>query len=221
MCISKDFCSELGLDFHTWSKECPLPRPDWFASQIDIFVEALSCFRRGDRDASLGLISEIRSDEIIEWYVEHGQMSGKHRSKGLGLEEPPEVPIWSRDQQRGLKKNVEIIVFQRDNYHCRYCGSRLIPTPFMKSFVKELNSPLFKYGRKNHDRHGIIHLTKPLADHLIPWSLGGRTSLENLVSSCAPCNYGKAGFTLEQLGLENPFNRSALQNNWCESPIFN
>lgn len=219
MCIGKDFCVELGTDTIKWSKESPLKRPEWFESQIDLFIEAVSSFQEGDSETCLGIISQIRSEEIIDWYVEHGQMSGKHRSSGLGLEEPLEVPIEYRDPQRRSKK-LELIVFQRDNYHCRYCGGRLIPTNFMSSFLTELNSDVFRNGRPNRDRHGIIHLTNPVADHVIPWRLGGKTSLENLVSSCGPCNYGKAGYSLEQLGLETPFNRPVIMDNWCESQIF-
>ncbi len=28
-------------------------------------------------------------------------------------------------------------------------------------------------------------------DHVVPWSRGGRTSLENLPTACEPCNLGK------------------------------
>jgi 5-methylcytosine-specific restriction endonuclease McrA len=42
-------------------------------------------------------------------------------------------------------------------------------------------------------------------DHVTPWSLGGRTDESNLVTSCWSCNYGKANFTVEQIGIRNPF----------------
>jgi 5-methylcytosine-specific restriction endonuclease McrA len=47
-------------------------------------------------------------------------------------------------------------------------------------------------------------------DHVIPWSLGGRTDESNLVSSCWSCNYGKANFTVEQIGIRNPHNSIAV-----------
>ena len=105
-------------------------------------------------------------------------------------------------------------VFERDAYHCRYCGGKLISQEFLRTFIKSLNSPLFSRGETNLSTHGIIHITWPVADHVIPWNKGGRTSLENLVSSCAPCNYGKDGYTIEQLGLADPFERSAKNSNW-------
>jgi len=45
-------------------------------------------------------------------------------------------------------------------------------------------------------------------------SYGGRTAPENLVTSCFPCNYGKANFTIEQLGIESPFRREPMVDEW-------
>jgi 5-methylcytosine-specific restriction endonuclease McrA len=81
-------------------------------------------------------------------------------------------------------------------------------------FIKKIDSPLFKRGETNLTTHGIIHITWPVADHVIPWNKGGKTNLENLVTSCAPCNYRKDGYTIEQLGLENPFRRKPVKSDW-------
>ena len=57
-------------------------------------------------------------------------------------------------------------------------------------------------------------MTWPVADHVVPWNKGGQTNLQNLVTSCASCNYGKDGYTLEQLGLDNPFDSDPVMSNW-------
>lgn len=49
-------------------------------------------------------------------------------------------------------------VFERDNYTCRYCGSK----------------------------EGPFH-----ADHVYPYSKGGETSIDNLVTACQKCNAKK------------------------------
>ncbi|GAB4387425.1 HNH endonuclease [Albidovulum sp.] len=38
-------------------------------------------------------------------------------------------------------------------------------------------------------------------DHVVPRSRGGRTSWDNVVAACAPCNLRKANKTLEQAGM--------------------
>ena len=63
-------------------------------------------------------------------------------------------------------------------------------------------------------RHGIIHATWPVADHVVPWNMGGATNLSNLVTSCGACNYGKDGFTCKQLGITDPLQRPPISDGW-------
>lgn len=53
-------------------------------------------------------------------------------------------------------------VFQRDMFRCRYCG-------------------------RSADDGVVLH-----ADHVIPQSKGGPTTLDNLVTACFECNIGKS-----------------------------
>jgi 5-methylcytosine-specific restriction endonuclease McrA len=46
--------------------------------------------------------------------------------------------------------------------------------------------------------------TRATADHVIPRSQGGKTTVDNLVTACWPCQFGKAEFSPNQLGLEDP-----------------
>ncbi len=213
MCRGKNICSELGTDSNTWSKESPLPKPEWMNYEIDLFIKAVEAFIAGNKNLCLEIIGQIRTAEITEWYIEHGQMSGRHRKLQLNILPPENIDIDLRDPVRSPAK-FQKHVFERDSYHCRYCGGKLISQEFLKTFIKRLNSPLFSRGETNLNTHGIIHLTWPVADHVIPWNKGGRTSLDNLVSSCAPCNYGKDGYTIEQLGLIDPLTRPAKISDW-------
>nr|WP_283938303.1 HNH endonuclease signature motif containing protein [Sphingomonas brevis] len=47
-------------------------------------------------------------------------------------------------------------------------------------------------------------------DHLIPNQRGGASTLENLIITCAPCNFGRMEQTIEEVGLLNPFNRDIV-----------
>ena len=51
-------------------------------------------------------------------------------------------------------------------------------------------------------------------DHVVPHSHGCRSDLENVVVSCALCNFGKHGFTLRQLGLIDPRLREPIPSIW-------
>lgn len=213
MCRGQNYCIELAADSSMWSKGCPLQPPDWFEQEIDLFVSAVEVFLKGDTEGCLVRLSEIRSEEMTEWFIEHGQMSGRHRAIKLGVAAPDTTPKELRDPVRSPRKLQEH-VFKRDGYRCRYCGQRLISQKFMRAFINELGSPLFQRDSTNLGTHGIIHATWPVADHVQPWNYGGSTSMGNLVSSCAACNYGKDGYTCTQLGIDNPLMHEPVMDEW-------
>ena len=213
MCRGKNVCSELGTNPDHWNINAPLPIPNWVADQIDIFESAVNDFIAGDKESCLTKLKQIKNEEITNWYIEHGQMSGRHRKLILKVTPLQTIEESLRDEIRSPQK-VQDAVFERDGYKCRYCGSKLLSQDFIRLFIKKLDSPLFQRGETNLTTHGIIHIAWPVADHVIPWNKGGRTNLENLVSSCATCNYGKDGYTIEQLGIQNPFNRKPILDNW-------
>ena len=213
MCRSKDVCSELGVEIEKWNTNCPLPTPRWMNDQINIFLDAVDGFISGNKDACFFILKQLQNEQITLWYIEHGQMSGRHRNIQLKKLSPPPIEKSMRDTERSPKK-LQNSVFERDGYKCRYCGNKLISQDFIRLFIKKLNSPFFKRGDTNLTTHGIIHLSWPVADHVIPWNLGGKTNLSNLISSCASCNYGKDGYTIEQLGISNPFNRVPIIDKW-------
>ncbi len=213
MCRGKNICSELGANPNEWDIYSPLPTPHWFADQLDIFESAVNDFVAGDKESCLAKLKQIRSEEITNWYIEHGQMSGRHRNLILKVPPTPTIDISLRDLIRSPKK-IQDAVFERDGYKCRYCGNKLLSQVFIRLFIKKLGSQLFQRGETNVTTHGIIHIAWPVADHVIPWNKGGLTNLENLVSSCATCNYGKDGYTIEQLGIQNPFNREPSLDKW-------
>ncbi len=213
MCRGKNECSELGADPAKWDKDCPLRPPEWLNGEITKFVQALEQFIAGNQENCISILSTIRNHEITDWYIEHGQMSGKHRKNLLGIPKPELISEDLRDPLRAPKK-YQNEVFTRDNYHCRYCGAKLISQKLMKSFIKAFDSEHFKKGPTNLATHGVIHAAWPVADHVEPWNIGGRTNLENLVASCGACNYGKDGYTCEQMGITNPFSRQPIQDGW-------
>lgn len=213
MCRGKNVCSELGTNPEKWNTYAPLSTPNCFADQIDLFESAVTDFISGKKESCLTKLKQIKNDEITQWFIEHGQMSGRHRKLNLNVKPTLTIDKSLRDPIRSPQK-LQNAVFQRDGYRCRYCGNKLLSQDFIRLFIKKLDAPLFQRGQTNLTTHGIIHIAWPVADHVIPWNKGGRTNFENLVSSCATCNYGKDGYTIEQLGIQNPFNRHPILDKW-------
>ncbi len=215
MCRSANFCSELGTDIAQWSKNAPLPTPSYFYQSLEYFENALQSALAGDINKALEKLEMCRSNEMRFWFDEHGQMSGyKHRFNGLGkiTEEPFQGEL---EKNRSIEK-LAPTVYARDSFHCRYCEIPVIDKRVFKKFETLVGRENFaSTGTSNAERSGLIFAFRATADHVQPIHLGGRTSLENLVTSCWNCNYGKAEKSLKQIGLDDPRDRDPKsQTDW-------
>ena len=204
MCRAAGFCTELGRDPSKWSRTCPLPPPEFFNVALEHFLLAFSQAKAGQIDMAIASLNKTRSDDLRAWFVEHGQMSGwHHRVKGLGLPKPKKYTGLLETQKSIAPFESE--VYRRDGYRCRYCMIKVIDTKALMQMEKMVGSTHFKVkGKGNQIRHGVSLAFRATADHVVPMSFGGRTSLDNLVTSCWNCNYGKYNALLEQMGVDDP-----------------
>jgi hypothetical protein len=77
-----------------------------------------------------------------------------------------------------------------------------------------VGADVFGVGRENKRRHGAALVVWAQLDHVLPYKQGGRTSLDNIVTSCWACNYGKDRFSTSQLGLEDPRDYAPMNTKW-------
>jgi len=105
-------------------------------------------------------------------------------------------------------------VFKRDFYRCRYCSLRIITSEVFSEYSRIVGSDIFSDERENTKRNGLTLGLRGVADHVEPYALGAGTELENLVTSCYSCNFGKAGYTLDQLRIEDPRLRQPKDDGW-------
>ena len=211
MCRGKKYCTELGLQIENWSRTSPLVPPQWFGDQIDLFAIAFEYASTGDVPMSLGVLSKIKNNELREWYCEHGQTSGRFRNKVLKI--PRQQKSFPLDPVKSPNKYMEK-VFERDHFTCQYCGIKVISKELLNKYAKIVGSNNFCATGTNQERHGIVLAFRANADHILPCNIGGKTNLDNLITCCWSCNYGKAGFTLGQLRLDNPKNNKFVNLNW-------
>lgn len=211
MCRGKKYCTELDLNPKFWDKSSPLVPPEWFNDELEVFIDAVRIASTGNRIKSIQILSKIKSDELRDWYCEHGQMSGMFRNNELKIETVKKNlsldPLRSPDKYRKE-------VFQRDDYTCQYCGMRVIPKEVFTAYSKVIGMDFFRATGTNNERHGIVLAFRANADHIIPWIHGGRTNPENLITSCWSCNYGKSGYTLEELGIGDPHKKKLASPAW-------
>ncbi len=198
------FCSELGADSALWSKTAPLPKSAWIDDAYLILEQALKLALEDAVGEAKSLLKNSRDLEMREWFDVHAQNSGGWRNKVWKV--PVPNPILPLDSVKTFA-SFETALFARDNFKCRYCSSSVLPKKAFKQANLILGDDALPLGKTNATRSGFYLMFVATLDHVLPWSLGGRTDETNLVTCCWSCNYGKANFTVEQLGITSPVNR--------------
>lgn len=126
---------------------------------------------------------------------------------------PPYLPKELRIPCRMPDRNGEAKIIARDGYHCRFCGIPVIPKR-----VREKACTLYPdsvtWGSTNLSQHAAFQAMWLQFDHFLPHSRGGTNGHENILITCAPCNYGRFHYTIEELGLSNPFHRPPIRSKW-------
>lgn len=212
MCKGQKKCTELGVEPSSWDKKSPLPPPSWFKNEIDLFSSAVHFASIGDIDESLKVLLKIRSNDLRNWYCDHGQVSGRFRDKILKIPKSSNLSI-ELDPLRSPDKYREE-VFKRDNFTCQYCGGKVISKEVLNMYSKVVGEEYFCTTGTNLERHGIVLAFRANADHVTPWKYGGTTNVKNLVTCCWSCNYGKAGYSLNEIMLDNPQNNNLNNPGW-------
>lgn len=121
------------------------------------------------------------------------------------------IPETERDSLRYPRAATERQMFARDGWRCRYCGVRVIAG---KATRERLTRRIgLRWGSTNEARHAAIAVIGS-ADHVNPWSSGGATVLDNLVTACACCQYGLGAFARTAIGVGDPRVRAPVLDDW-------
>ena len=211
MCRGKSFCSELG-DVEMWSDLAPLPPPEWIRSELPMLAAAFAHAASGDIAQAIAAVESLSNERMRDWCVEHGQGAGGMRLRTLGSPPPPcGMPSTG---PRNPDSALATTVLERDRYQCRYCGLPVIPRPLFVALGAVVGNERFPTGKRNAERHGARLAFGAQVDHVVPYSLGGRTELDNLVTSCWTCNFGKASYHIAQIGVSDPRLRPPSGRQW-------
>lgn len=119
-----------------------------------------------------------------------------------------------RDPFRTIPSHVKKDVLNRDGYQCRYCGLPVISADIRKIAHRLYPDavPWMPYDMtQQHAAFAVLWLQY---DHVIPHSHKGTSGPENVVITCALCNFGKHGYTLRQLGVSDPRERPPSPIAW-------
>jgi len=118
-----------------------------------------------------------------------------------------------REKLRNPGSALKALLHLRDGYRCRVCGVPVIREA-VRNRLRRLYPVVARWGLKNSEQHTALQALGAHYDHLLPHSRGGGNEPNNLVVTCAPCNYARMHYTLEEVGLSDPFAREPIRSNW-------
>ncbi|WP_088704765.1 HNH endonuclease [Rhizobium sp. R693] len=180
----------------------------------ELLSAAAEAHLNGDREVARALFCQADMREIWNWV--NPDWETPHRN--VRLHKPggdtQEIPKIERDPLRHPPLHVKAAVLSRDGYRCRYCG-----IPVIHADVRKIANALYPDAvpwqasdpRKQHAAFQCLWLQY---DHVVPHSHGGSSTEDNVVISCALCNYGKDRYTLRQLGISDPRLRPPAPISW-------
>lgn len=123
---------------------------------------------------------------------------------------PAKIPN-AKDRMPNAKTKAAIV--ERDGYVCRFCGIPVIPASVRKAVVRDYPD-FVSWGTTNASQHAGFQALWLQFDHVIPASFGGSSEIDNVVITCAGCNYCKWHYHLKELGLEDPRRYSPIKTSW-------
>jgi hypothetical protein len=128
-------------------------------------------------------------------------------------ESKPPVRRAERVALRMPTLETRIRLHQRDGFQCRWCGIPVIRTE-VREFFRRHYPQVRIWGKGNANQHAAFQALWVQYDHIVPHALGGTNEYENLVITCAACNYGRMQFTFAEVGLQNPMIREPTSSPW-------
>lgn len=171
---------------------------------IRALVDAVDAHIAGDFNSAAAKFKEANCPATWEWL--NDAWIGVHKNVVfLKVEGDSQViPKSERDPDRSIKGSVKRKVLARDGYMCRYCGLPVVHADIRKIAHRLYPSEVPWNSRIPAEQHSGFQASWLQYDHVEPHSHGGASTLDNVVISCALCNFGKDGYTLRQLDIENP-----------------
>jgi 5-methylcytosine-specific restriction endonuclease McrA len=115
---------------------------------------------------------------------------------------PLSVWSWQDAIKAVYMERVEVIAQYDQAVHSTSCEMRLPSVISLKEYVHQDRAPAFtRFNLFLRDGFKCAYCESPedlTFDHVVPRSRGGKTTWENIVTACSPCNLKKGGRSLKE-----------------------
>lgn len=175
--------------------------------------DAVSAHLAGDHAKADGLIRAADLPAIREWSESLWGGWSEHHQRREVPGAPASVPRAMRLKLRMPSMAEKRALLERDGYHCRFCGIPVIRESVRRR-IRESYPDALPWGRTNLSQHAAFQALWVQYDHILAHARGGDNSPQNMIITCAPCNFGRGDYTLAELGLIDPRTREPVRSSW-------
>lgn len=173
--------------------------------------EAADAHLNGNSALAEELIRRADKPEIRSWLKAIWADSSVHLRVPLPQQQPISKEL--RSTSRMPTASDKALIHQRDGYNCRFCGMPVIRRE-TRTRIRALYPNALNWGSKEAEQHAAFQAMWAQYDHVVPHAKGGTNDLQNLVLTCAACNFGRAGYTLEEVAVSDPRLRPPVRSTW-------
>ena len=195
-------------------------RPAEFTQWSGHFLTACQLLVNGEVKAARNEMLKFDGQAVTYWYHFTAQNAGRDRVVLLGGNGGvrASLPGTKRSKERMPSLDSISEIYERDRFRCRYCQGPVLPPSTLKLVSDSLGINLLKQ-RKNLETHGVQWLHCATVDHVKPHALGGSSHLNNVVTACKACQFGKGRYSLDQLkiSLRGPAPDLRLRGTWWKT----
>src|ERR1700722_8459848 len=115
--------------------------------------------------------------------------------------------------RRAMPKELQVFIFRRDRWLCRWCGRPVIFAPalrFIERWTRQcgFDAPLaYHHERWRRDKAPLLDHMGAVIDHIEAHRRGGLAQVENLATACNKCNTRKNDALVEEFQSKSPLHR--------------
>lgn len=206
------------VDFLAPRRCLRVPIPEIFEAS-HLLSQAVDAHLQGDYPAAEVLIRAADIPEVWTWTDSLWGSVRKHPEQPTYLRRryvenaPVSLPKSDRVPVRMPTALEKAELIGRYGYNCVFCTMPLIRKE-VRVALNRAYPEAAHWSPTTTVCHAGLQCMWLQYDHLVPHSRGGDNSIENLVLTCAGCNYGRMSNTLEEVGLLDPRIHRIEKSNW-------
>lgn len=188
----------------------PIPEISVAAKCLD---EAVDAHIANQTELAEKLINMANIPAIREWTESLWGKASPYVKYRPVVGAPPVLKGAQLGRQRMPSHAEQQLLHLRDGYRCRFCGIPVIRAR-IRDKLRRLYPAALQWGSANLTQHAAFQAMWVQYDHVLPYARGGKSDIDNIVVTCAPCNFGRMNYLLEEVGLTDPRKREPIPSRW-------